>query len=467
MMQLRTSTTFVFAAVMLFPISGASAEEKKPQRQSKPKPIRDEDLPYPPSLPGGAAVVTDSSKQFLEKPDSIGVDVTVAATPPTIDFMFYPNQDYPGKPWSNWGNGSVARGKYYSAIGDHYSIGRGSSPHSTGNAFVYQYDPTNQKLESLADLAAILKLPQEHYLPGKIHTRVDMGKDGSLYYATHRGSSKAANDQNHYRGDWILRTDPSTRVSEIVAHAPVPKHSIPNGMLDPQRMIYYGGTAAGPDAPLQDIQFFAYDVKKQKLLYSGPDGPARAMILAASTGRLYYVPGNSDGQLMRFDPAEPGPPVPTGQSMGIRAATPETKTGMVYAVSKGQGADNAVLWQFNTRSEKVKQIGTIAVGGEAYVASIDIDPSGRFLYYVPGAHGGGYRDGSPVVQYDVKLNRKKVIAFLHPFYQGKYGFTPKGTYSSVLSEEGDKLYITWNVSRGTRAWDCCGLSVVHIPKSER
>ena len=76
-------------------------------------------------------------------------------------------------------------------------------------------------------------------------------------------------------------------------------------------------------------------------------------------------------------------------------------------------------------------------------------------------------DGTPLVQYDLKTQTKKVIAFLHPFYQEKYGFTLKGTYSTAVSPDGSKVYLTWNVSRGTRAWDCCGLAVVHIPESER
>ena len=84
-----------------------------------------------------------------------------------------------------------------------------------------------------------------------------------------------------------------------------------------------------------------------------------------------------------------------------------------------------------------------------------------------GAHGSGDRDGTPVVQFDVKKNQKKVIAFLHPFYQEKYGATLKGTYATAVDPAGDKLYITWNISRGSKAWDCCGLTVIHIPASER
>ncbi len=440
---------------------------QKKREQARPKVIKDADLPWPPVLPGGKAVVTVSSPKFLQAPETLRDGVAVAKTAPTVDFLFYPGQSYPGKPWSNWGDGSVANGKYYSAIGDHYAIGRGEAQYGTGTAFVFEYDPQKRTLKSLVDVSNFLDMPEGHYTPGKIHSRVDMGRDGWLYYSTHRGSPKAANDANHYLGDWIFRTHPQTGQTQIVVQAPVSKHSIPNSVLDPERMIFYGGTAAGPDAPLQDIRFFAYDVRNRKLLYSGPNGPARYMILAKSTGRLYFVPGNADGELLRFDPASGGQLVSTGQTIGVRAATEETADGFVYSVSTGQRAGNATVWRFNTKTEKAKAIGTVAVGTTAYVASIDVDPTGRYLYYVPGAHGGADRDGSPVVQFDVKTGKKKVIAFLHPYFQDNYGFTLKGTYSTAVSAEGDKLYITWNISRGTRAWDCCGLTTVHIPASER
>lgn len=263
-------------AVTTFAINAedVAAQAIKQARPQRAKIIRDQDLPYPPTLPRDAAFVTDKSPVFLQRPETLHEDVAVAKTPPQIDFLFYPEQTYPGKPWSNWGGGCVADGKYFSAIGDHYAIGRGASPHSTGNAFVYQYDPANKQLRTLADLASTLKLPADHYRPGKIHSRVDMGSDGWLYYATHRGSPKAASDANHYQGDWILRTNPTSGQSEVVAHGPIPKHSIPNSLLDPQRMIFYGGTAAGPDAASQEIHFFAYDLANRKLLYAGPNGPA-------------------------------------------------------------------------------------------------------------------------------------------------------------------------------------------------
>ena len=434
---------------------------------AKPKRITDADLPWPPTLPGGKTVVMDKSPDFLKAPEGLHEGVLIAKEAPTIDFLFYPGQEYPGKPWSNWGDGCVANGKYYSGIGDHYAIGRGENLYGNGEALAYEYDPKTKKLRSLVKVSKFLNLPKDHYAPAKIHSRIDMGSDGWLYYATHRGSSRATVDANHYKGDWIFRTHPKSGKTEIVASAPIPKHCIPNSVLDPERMIFYGGTAAGADADNQEIQFFAYDIKKKKLLYRCDNGPARYMILAQSTGKLYYVPGNSDGELLCYDPATNKPPRPTGQIFGHRAATKETKDGKVYTVSKGQGTNTANLWEFDTKTEKVRKIGDAPVDSEAYVASMDVGPNGRYLYYVPGAHGGGFKDGTPIVQFDVKTRKRKVLAFLHPYYESKYGLIPKGTYSTEISEEGDKLYITFNTSRGTRAWDCCGLAVVHIPKSER
>ena len=53
-----------------------------------------------------------------------------------------------------------------------------------------------------------------------------------------------------------------------------------------------------------------------------------------------------------------------------------------------------------------------------------------------------------MVQYDVKTGKRKVLAFLHPFYKNKYGCALKGSYSLAVDPKGDKLFITWNANRG-------------------
>ncbi len=457
----RSTWAVVLAAACapgVLPAHGQPRNERPNVAQEKTAPT----ATFPPALPSGREVVTDTSDEFLEPPKTLREGVVVAKAAPTIDFLYFPGQTYPGKPWSNWGDGVAADGKYYTAIGDHLA--------PQGNAFIFEYDPAKEALRQLVDVQKVLKLPNGHYTPGKIHSRVDLGSDGWLYFATHRGSEGVTTDANHYKGDWIVRCDPATGNAEVVAHAPVPNHAIPCSVLDPDRMVFYGGTAAGRNAKDEGIRFLAYDVKSRKVLYAGPDGPARYMILAKSTGRLYYTPGNEKegtGPLMRYDPATGEPPVKLPVTIGIRAATEETPQGVVYSVSQGQGGREARLYGFDTKAEKVEDLGPAAAATNTYVASLDADPTGRYLYYVPGAHGGSDRDGTAVVQFDTKTHKKKIIAFLHPFYRQKYGCTPVGTYSTAVDPKGDKLYVTWNVSRGGRAWDCCALTVIHIPESER
>jgi len=425
---------------------------------------------FPPTLPDGQRIVTDTSREFLRAPDTILADVAIAKTPPTVDFLYYPGQNYEGKPWSNWGDSLAAGGKYYASIGDHLSqLTAAGKPELSGNAFVFEYDPDKKSFRQLVDVRKLLDLPDGHYTPGKIHGRLDMDKDGWLYFSTHRGSTKVTTDQFHYRGDWIIRVDPSDGRAEVVACGPVPKHCIPNSVFDPDRRIFYGGTAPGTAGDEDGVHFFAYDVGKKKLLYDGSNGPARYMIFAKSTGRIYYVPGKEDmvGELVRFDPASGGPPTPVNVELGLRSATQETRDGLVYTVSKGGRAGESLLFAFNTQTETAEVLGPAHVGSQNYITSLDVDPTGRYIYYIPGAHGGSDRDGSAVVQFDTKTKTRKVIAFLHPFYKDKYGATLAGTFSSALDPAGDKLYITWNVNRGGRVWDCCALTVIHIPPSER
>lgn len=462
-LQLRKWLTLAFAALCLYgliPDSDPAAGQEK-AIQTKRKTATGPAATFPPKLPDGQEVITVTSKEFLKAPATIGKDVSIAKTPPTVDFLYYPGQTYVAKIWSNWGDGLAANGKYYSSIGDH------NAP--KGNAFVYEYDPAKKVMRLLVDVARVLG-ELVAYLPGKIHGRLDLGSDGWLYFSTHRGSSKATTDAYGYKGDWILRCDPKNGRSEVVVHGPVPKHCIPCSVLDPERLIFYGGTAPGAGKDDETgVQFFAYDLKNRKLLYSGPDGPARYMIFAKSTGNIYYVPGKEDmvGPIMRYHPDKGGAPVKLDAELGLRAATQETPQGYVYTVSKGGKLGDSILYAFDTKTETVEKLGPAAVGSANYITSLDADPSGRYLYYIPGAHGGSDKDGSAVVQFDTKTRQKKIIAFLDPYFEDRYGATLVGTFSSALDPLGDKLYITWNVSRGSRAWDCCALTVIHIPESER
>ena len=411
-------------------------------------------LPYPPALPGGQSIVIDESPAFLLSTGKLRDGVEIAETAPKIDFMYYPGQDYPGTPWSVWGDGCAVGDKYYSAIGDHHS--------PRGNAYVYEYDAGSRQLKLLVDVRKALVASGalaagSNYTPGKVHSRIDVGDDGWLYYATHRGSPRTTNDEHGYAGDWVLRTNPADGATEVVVAHPVPKHAIPASVLDPKRMIFYGGTAPGENADSQVENLFAYDIRNKKLLAVVEGGPKRCAILSDSTGQLFW-----DGKVFNPTSASVGK---SGPAPEVRSATRETPQGIVY----GTTGHTAEIWAFDVRKQTVESLGNAAVGELGYVTTIDADPTGRYLYFVAGAHGGGAAEGTPVVQFDVRTRTRKVIAFLHPFYLDTYGYTPDGTFSSALDDKGEKLFITWNGMRKgqPRFWESCALMVIHIPAAER
>jgi len=451
---LLCNLTFCFALSILAiaaPLSLAQGNVPAPPTQ-KPVDAR-YPLPYPPSLPEAKIVISDRSTDFLKPPANLREGVEIARTPPVVDFMFYPHQDHPGTPWSVWGDGCAVGDKYYSAIGDHHS--------PRGTALVYEYDASTKKLRLLVDIATFLEAAGAlttgmNYVPSKIHSRLDMGSDGWLYYATHRGSARTTTDEYGYKGDWVLRTQPETGKTEIVVAQPVPKHAIPMGALDPDRLIFYGGTAAGKDAPSQSVNLFAYDIREEKVRLTAEGGPERAAIFSKSSGRVFW-----DGKM--YDPQNNS--IVPSTAPNVRAATVETPQGIVYGVSK----NSADLWAFDVKTQTLTSLGSAAVAKQEYITSIDVDPTGRYLYYVAGAHGGAAAEGTPVVQFDTQTQKRKVIAFLHPFYFDKYGYTLDGTFSSALDPKGEKLYITWNGMRKgqPRSWESCALTVIHIPAAER
>jgi len=68
----------------------------------------------------------------------------------------------------------------------------------------------------------------------------------------------------------------------------------------------------------------------------------------------------------------------------------------------------------------------------------------------------------------------KVLAFLHPFYYEKYGYTVSGTFSVRLDDKGEKLFILWNgaftdIKEGQKSdvFGLCSTMLIHIPANER
>lgn len=411
-------------------------------------------LKYPPTLSDGGTSAVEETAEFLKPGPNLREGVEIARTPPKVEFSFYPEQNYPGNPWSHRSDGFVKKDKYYSSSNDHLA--------PRGTAHLWEYDAAGRKFRLLCDTTKFLEsvgaFPESmNYRPGEMQSRIDLGSDGWLYYATDRGSPTATHDGNGYLGEWILRTNPQTLKTEIVITHPIAKHTIPATVLDPQRMILYCGTAPGKDSPNQNVQFFALDVKNRKILKVDEEGgPTRTLIFSPSTGYVFWGGKKYDPRTNEITPAN----VPH-----VRSCSQETPQGIVYGTSQTK----AELWAYYVKTDELKQLGTAAVGKQEYIASIEADPTGRYLYYVPGAHGGASGDGTPIVQYDTRTGRRKVLAFLHDVFWEKHGYALDGSFGNALDEKGERFFISWDGWRKgqPRGWESASITVLHIPASER
>ena len=421
-------------------------------------------LPFPPVLPDGAGVASFDSAEMLVPTGSLAPGVAVASTPPQIDFLYYPGQSVDARPdgvWSSWGSGCVSDGRYYSAIGDHKA--------PRGTVLLCEYDPSTVIVRVLVDVTAFLTAhgalaDGRRYLPGKIHGRIDIGRDGWLYYATYMGGGDDDTPGGTgYAGDWILRTHPSSGQTEVVATFPIPRHTLPMSVLDADRMVFMGGTFPGRDAEVQASLFYAYDLIARRLLIETPGGPERSAAFSRSTGRLYWDGRWYDPERNAVVPQSTMPYLPY-----VRAATRETATGVIYGTTGRERVGVGDLWSFDVATERFRALGPAFVGDATYITSMVIDPTGRYIYYAPGAHGSAAVEGTPVVQFDTQGGRRKVLCFLSPYLRRHCGYAPDGTYGLALDATGERLFITWNGARdGSDDWDVTALTVVHIPESER
>src|SRR4029078_12432390 len=113
--------------------------------------------------------------------------------------------------------------------------------------------------------------------------------------------------------------------------------------------------------------------------------------------------------------------------------------GWIYGVTYQGGQ----LFRYKPADDKLEMLGSSWLSG-TYIAVMELSPDERFLYYLPGAHGGAWKDGTPVVQYEIATGKRKVLAFLAETIDQECGYVPAGTYGVKLSADGGTLYANLN-----------------------
>jgi hypothetical protein len=423
--------------------------------------------------------VTLRSDLFLRIPDAVqaasqkegAAPFLVARTPPTVDFAYHRDlgpDAVSRRLWSSWGDICLAAdGRVYVGIGDH-----GDDAGGDARCFLYCWDPRSKVLQRIVDMNEVVPPQPGQPAWSKVHARIDEGPDGKIYFSCTLNDGNRAG-QPAYRwterlpGGQLYHYDPKTGQTSVFANLP-PKRCTATSLLDRERQIWWCNLEASTGNALWGL-----DLKTKKPVFQAPDGSMgfnRAFALARD-GSVYF---NGKDRIWGYDPAKDRITERESSftgSPGMRSATRQAKDGSLYGTTQGTGQ----LFRYRPAEDKLGLLGPAWLSG-SYVTVCELSPDERFLYYLPGAHGGAFRDGTPVVQYEIATGQRKVLCFLAEAFEKEYDYVPAGTYGMKVSADGGTLYVNFNGHAGDRTrprqmrpngFGLCGFAAIHLPESER
>ncbi len=344
-----------------------------------------------------------------------------------VEAVVYPRPDYAGNPWSQWGQGiALADGRFLSALGDHLG--------ADGNSYFYEFDPATGTLTQFADALSYVDHVPGDWGFGKVHAPMVAGPCGEVYAATYWGSRRNLTFTEGYQGDVLLRIDPAGRTVENMGTI-LAEHGVASLASWPEGGLIYG-EAADPFG--QKVgSFVVLDMATGELIFEADDDEHSGYrsIAVDTEGRAYISWGV--GGLARYDPASNDLTVLDAAMPGeiLRWSTAPTGDGTVYAVSRTP----EVFFSIDTDGA-IQEIGP----ARGYTTSMALSADERHLYYVPGAHGTAWKQGTPLIAVDVATGEEEVLVELNPMLEEAFGLRGGGTYDVVKDPSGERLYIGLN-----------------------
>lgn len=499
---LRLIQTAAVTGSLLF-FSALTVQGQTPTEIAPTPPAVSQAPIWPPALAGANedGVLTLTGPQLLQVPEAVkqaavklGFKFEMATTPPTVELVFH-NQliDQAIGPdnttgWSAWGEICIARdGSVYVAIGDHGPDGTRLKPgqHADAHVYLHRWLPDEHKLLQVARPNEIVQAGPEDPHWSKIHARIFETKQGKIVFIPTFNDGQRAIDAkwtSRVPTGQVFEYDPQTQQCRVIALLP-PSSATATTQYDPGRNILYINLEGQFKNAL-----YALDLNTREPVFQSPPGLIalnRNMAMDAQ-GQLYF--NTPQGTLGRYHPdtqtiETAAITLPTGQSM--RASSAQSADGWIYAVlTVLKQSDAANLVRFHPETGRFEPLGhdflNIGSKGEItkgnYTTTMALSPDGKYVYYLPGAHGGAVRIGTPVVQYNIATGRTRVIAFLKAAMEAQAGYVPGGTYGIALSPDGATLYVNFNghaieKSRLDRmkpsGFGLTAFAAIHIPASER
>ena len=226
-------------------------------------------------------------------------------------------------------------------------------------------------------------------------------------------------------------------------------------------------------------KILVYDTKARKVLHgdvpvvTGSNPPdrirwfRRSLLLDRATGMLYGTESAAPHRFVRYDPK-------SGRFSRMQSALESS----MESWTDRRNAEGA-FWVFDVAGnfykffpdrDRVAPLGKNWARGES-IENLRLSPGERYVYYIAGSGQTGSRNGFPLVQYDTRTGRKKVLAFLFDYYFEKYGYGTLCTYGFALSQDGSSVvaYVngTFVPSRQQVRYGRPSVFEIHIPASER
>lgn len=446
-----------------------------------------------------AKIVEDRDEKMLIPPGYVkqfaGKEFTIAKIPPNIEFgivpvkpKFFaepPEGSHVG-PWSNWSQANYYKptGKFYSSVGDHGQY--------DAHLYIVEYDPATKTIKISPEINRVLGRKSTEFGEGKIHGWLDFYPPNSpnFWFCTYWTKYPEPEEKDYvtgYQGGHIMSYNVET--GDIVDYGvPMIRASWPYHRVDTRRGMLYAVGMFG--------EFLAWDIKEQKTHWAGylPEGMdwwERAILIDEKTGMVYTSNRNESDtkkHIIKYDPFKnrffklachvPKNNVPIkrgieGSYNHMRAQTAQRgPDGLFWAITY-----TGELFTFDPENEEIVEKGINWPGEQRYTCAMARSPKGRYIYYLPGAHGKSFLDGSPLIQYNTETEEKKVLAFLYPYYNKKYGYTTGGTSTIKLDDKGERLFIQMNGAfidveeqMKLEIIDVFGhtsIFLIHIPESER
>ena len=424
--------------------------------------------------------VSDTSEKFLQPPEEKPVgDYTIAKVPPTTKLQIVPDM----KPeyftdeglqymagWANWGY--VARSddnRFYFSVGDHRGMGCQLN--------IYEYSHARDLLHRVVDVSKLLGWTEKSYTDGKIHGDMGVMPDGTLWACTHYGAIPDSSwYANGFRGSWLLSYNINTHEAKNWGNPMVPSN-MPNFTVDTKRGRLVASGAMN--------MVLSWDCINKKVRYAGHppnnwDFWRRSMLLDEETGKMWSIDSNDEKmRFLSFDPefnkferyevSPPKNPYPPERA-NTRTHTRGHTHGPAMDGYYYWATWNGTFFKFKPEGQngpEVELVGTTWDKGRD-VLQMAMSPDGRYIYFYP--KGKVPPKGiSPIVQYDVKTGKRKVICWLQDYYFEKYGYYMGEVYGMNISTDGSFLVCCMNgeFSGHGRVFGHPSLLVVEIPEEER